>query len=111
MDAHGKGSSVNGGQVIMSSPDGPCMRCMGFLTGEKLAAEAALYGNAGARPQVVWHNGVLASTGGACRGSRHQLDAALQNTRIPGLMTGMKRRIGVSDRNGDTCLMHIHANI
>ena len=38
------------------------MRCMGFLTEEKLAEEAARYGNAGARPQVVWPNGVLAST-------------------------------------------------
>ena len=38
------------------------MRCMGFLTGEKLAEEAARYGKAGARPQVVWPNGVLAST-------------------------------------------------
>lgn len=35
---------------------------MGFLTEEKLAAEAARYGNAGGRPQVVWPNGVLAST-------------------------------------------------
>jgi hypothetical protein len=38
------------------------MRCMGFLTDEKLATEAARYGNAGHRPQVVWPNGVLAST-------------------------------------------------
>ena len=38
------------------------MRCMGFLTDEKLAQEAARYGNAGPRPQVVWPNGVLAST-------------------------------------------------
>jgi molybdopterin-synthase adenylyltransferase len=32
------------------------------LTNEKLAAEAGLYGSAGSRPQVVWPNGVLAST-------------------------------------------------
>ena len=38
------------------------MRCIGFLTDEKLAEEAARYGNAGPRPQVVWPNGVLAST-------------------------------------------------
>ncbi len=38
------------------------MRCMGFLNDEKLAQEAARYGRAGARPQVVWPNGVLAST-------------------------------------------------
>lgn len=62
MDVHGKGKPVIGGQAILSSPGGPCMRCMGFLTDEKLEKEAALYGNAGARPQVVWPNGVLAST-------------------------------------------------
>lgn len=62
MDVHGKDRPVIGGQIIQSSPGGPCMRCMGFLTDEKLAKEAALYGNAGGRPQVVWPNGVLAST-------------------------------------------------
>ena len=59
MDVHG---SVVAGQVLLSSPGGLCMRCMGFLTYEKLAAEARRYGDAGARPQVVWSNGVLAST-------------------------------------------------
>lgn len=62
MDVHGTAAPVIGGQVILSSPGGLCMRCMGFLTDEKLAQEAALYGNAGGRPQVVWPNGVLAST-------------------------------------------------
>ena len=62
MDVHGEKPSVIGGQVILSSPGGPCMTCMGFLTEEKLAAEAARYGKAGVRPQVVWPNGVLAST-------------------------------------------------
>ena len=62
MDVHGKERPVIGGQTILSSPGGPCMKCMGFLTDEKLAQEAALYGNAGARPQVIWPNGVLAST-------------------------------------------------
>jgi hypothetical protein len=62
MDVHGEERPVIGGQVILSSPGGPCMRCMGFLTDEKLAEEAAEYGNAGPRPQVVWPNGVLAST-------------------------------------------------
>jgi hypothetical protein len=33
---------------------------MGLLTDEKLGGEAARYGNAGSRPQVVWPNGVLA---------------------------------------------------
>jgi hypothetical protein len=50
------------GQVITSLPGGPCMRCMGFITPERIAQEAARYGDAGARPQVVWPNGVLAST-------------------------------------------------
>ena len=62
MDVHGTDSPVIGGQIILSSPGGLCMRCMGFLTDEKLAQEAARYGKAGARPQVVWPNGVLAST-------------------------------------------------
>lgn len=61
MDVHGREKSVIGGQVILSSPGGLCMRCMGFLTDDKLAQEAALYGNAGHRPQVVWSNGVLSS--------------------------------------------------
>ncbi|HEY9722314.1 MAG TPA: ThiF family adenylyltransferase [Oscillatoriaceae cyanobacterium] len=50
-----------GGQVIVSMPGGPCMRCMGFITDDNLAAHAAQYGDAGIRPQVVWANGVLAS--------------------------------------------------
>jgi len=62
MDVHGENPPVIGGQIVLSSPGGPCMRCMGFLTDEKLAEEAARYGKAGARPQVVWPNGVLAST-------------------------------------------------
>lgn len=64
MDVH----SVEGepprmaGQVILSMPDGPCLSCLGFLTDERLAQEAARYGAAGGRAQVVWPNGVLAST-------------------------------------------------
>lgn len=50
------------GQVTLSMPGGPCMFCLGFLTEERLAKEAARYGAAGGRPQVVWPNGVLAST-------------------------------------------------
>lgn len=61
MDVHGKESPVIGGQVILSSPGGLCIRCMGFLTDEELAEEANQYGNAGSRPQVVWPNGVLSS--------------------------------------------------
>jgi hypothetical protein len=53
---------VMSGQVIASIPGGPCMFCLGFLTEEKLAREAAKYGAAGINPQVVWANGVVAST-------------------------------------------------
>lgn len=49
------------GQVILSLPGYPCMRCMGFLTDAKLAEEARRYGDTGRVPQVVWANGVLAS--------------------------------------------------
>ena len=50
------------GQVILSMPGELCMSCLGFLTGAKLAREAEQYGAAGPRPQVVWANGVLASS-------------------------------------------------
>ena len=49
------------GQVILSVPGGPCMKCMHFITDENLEKEAGRYGDAGVRPQVVWANGVLAS--------------------------------------------------
>lgn len=49
------------GQVILSLPGLPCMQCLGFLNEQALAREAAAYGAAGSRPQVVWSNGVLAS--------------------------------------------------
>lgn len=49
------------GQVILSMPGHACMTCMGFLNERNLAKEAAAYGNAGAHPQVIWSNGVLAS--------------------------------------------------
>jgi len=64
MDVHdlGKNGFLVSGQVILSMPAGPCMRCCGFITDERLAQEAKRYGAAGSRPQVVWSNGVLAST-------------------------------------------------
>jgi hypothetical protein len=49
------------GQIILSMPGRPCMRCTGFLTDELLSAEAQQYGAAGGRPQVIWSNGVLCS--------------------------------------------------
>lgn len=53
---------VLSGQIIASIPGGPCMWCLGFLTETKLAVEAKKYGDAGHNPQVVWANGVVAST-------------------------------------------------
>ncbi len=50
------------GQVILSMPIFPCMNCMQFLNERSLAQEASRYGSAGQNPQVVWVNGVLAST-------------------------------------------------
>jgi molybdopterin/thiamine biosynthesis adenylyltransferase len=47
------------GQIVTSLPGRACFRCMGFLTEALLAQEAARYGDAGPRPQVVWPNGVL----------------------------------------------------
>jgi hypothetical protein len=64
MDVHsteGEPPSMSG-QVMLSMPGLPCFWCFGFLTKEKLGLEAAKYGNVGGRPQVVWPNGVLAST-------------------------------------------------
>lgn len=58
----GNDPPLMGGQVILSMPGEPCMRCLGFLTEDLLAREASNYGGAGPRPQVVFGNGVLAST-------------------------------------------------
>ena len=58
----GNGTVEIGGQVIVSMPDDLCMCCMGFLNERNLTAEAQKYGDAGPNPQVVWSNGVLAST-------------------------------------------------
>lgn len=64
MDVHDldkKGFLVSG-QVILSTPGAPCLRCCGLITDDRLRTEADHYGAAGGRPQVVWSNGVLAST-------------------------------------------------
>ena len=42
------------GQMIMTRPGCPCMRCLGFLTAERLSREEDRYGDAGINPQVVW---------------------------------------------------------
>lgn len=64
MDVHdlGKDAFLVSGQIILSMPGAPCMRCCGFITDDRLEQEAKRYGAAGSRPQVVWSNGVLAST-------------------------------------------------
>lgn len=64
LDVHqvGEGPPEMAGQIILSMPGHPCMQCLGFLSEKNLAKEAARYGDAGIRPQVVWANGVLAST-------------------------------------------------
>lgn len=50
------------GQVILSTPGNPCLWCCGLITDARLKQEAIDYGSAGGRPQVIWSNGVLAST-------------------------------------------------
>lgn len=47
---------------MLSMPGYGCMHCMGFLSEKVLKDEAAGYGFVGVQPQVVWANGVLAST-------------------------------------------------
>lgn len=56
------GSLAVAGQVILSMPGGPCMNCLGYLNERTLTREAAAYGAAGPQPQVIWVNGVLASS-------------------------------------------------
>jgi hypothetical protein len=50
------------GHVFLSMPGKLCMWCLGILSEGKLADETRNYGDTGPRPQVVWSNGVLAST-------------------------------------------------
>jgi hypothetical protein len=63
MDVHALDKSYSvSGQVILSMPGEHCMRCYGFITDAKIEEETRRYGAAGGKPQVVWPNGVLAST-------------------------------------------------
>lgn len=59
--AHEDGYHISG-QIALSVPDQPCLWCMGIIREHLLAEEAAVYGEAGIRQQVVWPNGVLASS-------------------------------------------------
>jgi len=64
MDVHKLGAGhghLVAGQVVLSEPGSPCLRCMGIVTDAALAEESRKYGAAGGRPQGVWSNGVLAS--------------------------------------------------
>jgi hypothetical protein len=56
------GGFMISGQVALSMPGMPCLRCMGLLNEHGMKQEAEQYGKAGSRPQVIWPNGVLAST-------------------------------------------------
>lgn len=49
------------GQVVLSMPGYPCLKCLGVVTDAKLRREAGEYG-AGVRAQVGWANGMLACT-------------------------------------------------
>jgi hypothetical protein len=64
LDVHQAGaeSPLMAGQVVLSMPGDLCMRCLGVLQEKTLAQEGQRYGEAGPRPQVIWANGVLAST-------------------------------------------------
>lgn len=60
------GEFIISGQVALSLPGMPCLRCMGLLNEHEMKQEAERYGEAGGRPQVVWPNAVLASTAVGC---------------------------------------------
>lgn len=63
MDVHPHGEHFQiAGQVVLTSPGGPCLRCLNVIKPEDLVREHENYGAAGSKPQVVWPNGVLAST-------------------------------------------------
>jgi tRNA A37 threonylcarbamoyladenosine dehydratase len=62
MDVH-KGDPYSiSGQVVVSMPGQPCFKCVGFIRDKDLDEEGRRYGVAGGNPQVVWSNGILAST-------------------------------------------------
>lgn len=63
MDVHSteRGYAISG-QVALSLPDEHCLQCLGVIKGSELAKEQLKYGAVGGRPQVIWPNGILAST-------------------------------------------------
>lgn len=50
------------GQVVLSLPGQACLQCAQVITEKTLDKEVQDYGQAGPQPQVVWPNGILAST-------------------------------------------------
>lgn len=64
LDVHQAGTEppIMAGQVVLSMPGYLCMHCLGVLHEKALEQEGRRYGDAGPHPQVVWANGVLAST-------------------------------------------------
>lgn len=56
------GKFLIAGQVVLTGPGEPCLKCLGVVKDEDLELEAQTYGAAGGKPQVVWPNGLLAST-------------------------------------------------
>jgi hypothetical protein len=50
------------GQIALSMPEQPCLKCLGLLPHCLLKEESEKYGNAGSRPQVILPNATLAST-------------------------------------------------
>lgn len=62
MDVHRGDPYSISGQVVVSMPGHPCFKCVGFIRGKDLEEEGRRYCEAGGNPQVVWPNGVLAST-------------------------------------------------
>lgn len=63
MDVHSlDGRHLVAGQVVLSLPGSPCLRCLGIVTEDALDDEGRNYGAAGGKPQVVWPNAMLASS-------------------------------------------------
>lgn len=58
----GRGNHEIFGQVVLSLPGHACLQCADVVTEETMGQEVQDYGQAGPQPQVVWPNGVLAST-------------------------------------------------
>lgn len=84
------------GQIILSMPDESCMFCFDFLNDSVLAQEGTRYGDAGGRPQVIWSNGVLASSA-----------VGLAVDLLTG-WSGRRRPAAYLSYDGDACLVGPH---